>query len=127
MERTARTSAIDRGNPGKHEAIRSRTGVAVGRSLRGDSAETRPARMKYGIIVTARANHELLEDAIWWAEHRDADQANRWLDGFQVALRALSQTADKQPMAKEYGELPGELRQMLYGLGRKPTHRAVFE
>jgi plasmid stabilization system protein ParE len=83
--------------------------------------------MTYRIIVTARANQELLEDAIWWAEHRDSDQANHWLDGFQVALRALAQTADKQPMAEEYGELPGELRQMPYGLGRKPTHRAVFE
>jgi hypothetical protein len=39
----------------------------------------------YRVVLTDRAYDELQEDATWWAEHRDAEQARRWLDGFTKA------------------------------------------
>lgn len=83
--------------------------------------------MNYRVIVSPNARQELYDDALWWAEHRDVDEALRWLDGFEKALLKLDQNPDQHPLARENGEFPFDLRQMLYGLSRKPTHRAVFE
>jgi hypothetical protein len=39
----------------------------------------------------------------------------------------LEQNPERWPLAPETGELSLELREMLYGLGRHKTNRAVFE
>ena len=83
--------------------------------------------MKYQVIVTARARTEFYKDALWWAEHRSLDQARRWLDGFEQALKSLSDSAEGFPAARENEDFPFDLRQLNYGLGGRPTHRAVFE
>ncbi len=85
--------------------------------------------MKFSVQVTAKAQHQLLECARWWSEHRDADQAIHWLDGFEAAIAALSVRAEGYGYARENDlhELPFPVRQMAYGVGAKPTHRAVFE
>jgi hypothetical protein len=81
----------------------------------------------YRVIVTPKARIELYNDAIWWAENRSADQAARWLDGFEQAIDSLAKDAAKYPLARENDEFAIELRQMPYGVGKRPTHRAVFE
>ena len=83
--------------------------------------------MTYRVILTNGAYDELHEDAHWWAKHRDSEQARRWLDGFTKALKLLSESPEKYPLASESRRYAVELRQMLYGLGKKPTHRAVFQ
>lgn len=83
--------------------------------------------MTYRVILTPNASQELYDDAIWWAEHRDPDQATRWLTGFEQALKSLANDPENHPLARENAEFPFELRQMLYGLSKNPTHRAVFE
>lgn len=83
--------------------------------------------MTYRVILTPNARQELYDDAIWWAEHRDADQAARWLDGFELTLRTLAENPEKHPLASENDVFPVELRQMHYGLSKRPTHRTVYE
>ena len=79
------------------------------------------------VVVTARAKKELYEAAVWWAANRSTEQAIRWLEGFEAAIQNLAQDAERQPLVSEASTLPRELRQLNYGLGRRKTHRAVFE
>ncbi|MDC0935566.1 type II toxin-antitoxin system RelE/ParE family toxin [Pirellulales bacterium] len=83
--------------------------------------------MRLSVIVTPRARIEFYNDALWWAENRSINQASRWLDGFEQAIKLLAETADSYPLARENDDFPFDIRQMNYGIGSKPTHRAVFE
>ena len=83
--------------------------------------------MTYRVFVTPRAHIEFYNDALWWAEHHSVDQAMRWLDGFEQAIKSLTKKPDKYPFAWENDDFSYDLRQLTYGLSSKPTHRAVFE
>jgi plasmid stabilization system protein ParE len=82
--------------------------------------------MTYRIRLTSLAQTELVNAAVWWAEHRSPDQAIRWLDGFEEALNSLAQQPDKHSLARENNQFAFPLYQLHYGVARKPTHRAVF-
>lgn len=78
------------------------------------------------VILLDRAHDELEENCRWWAEHRSVSQAERWYDGFIAALKRLSTDAERHALATENAAFAEEIRQLNYGLGRRPTHRAVF-
>jgi plasmid stabilization system protein ParE len=85
--------------------------------------------VKYEVSVTSRAKRQLAESALWWAENRDSTQALRWLDGFEAAISSLADNPERHGVARENDlyELPYVVRQLVYGVGKRPTHRAVFE
>jgi plasmid stabilization system protein ParE len=85
--------------------------------------------MSYEVFITSKAKSHLVACARWWSEHRSPDQAARWLDGFEAAIGSLSEHPEQHGLAREndFNELPYPARQLLYGLGNRPTHRAVFE
>ena len=83
--------------------------------------------MTYRVIVLPKAEVQLYRNALWWADHRSLEQSLRWADGFEVAIKSLAENPDKHSLARENESLPITVRQLLYGLGNKPTHRAVFE
>ena len=85
--------------------------------------------MNCQVLVTSKAKQQLVACARWWAENRDVEQAARWLIGFEEAIDSLGTNPEQHGLAREnnFYELPYPVRQLLYGLGRKPTHRAVFE
>ena len=62
----------------------------------------------------------------WWAEHRSADQAARWYNGFMNRLLTLESNPARCPLAPENDSFPFEVHNLLYGLSNKPTHRALF-
>ncbi len=82
--------------------------------------------MKYRVTIVPKAEAELHEVALWWAEHRSADQAYRWLEGFEASIGSLTEHPERHPRAREDADFPFVLYQLLYGLGSKPTHRALF-
>jgi plasmid stabilization system protein ParE len=82
--------------------------------------------MIYRVIITQRAERDLRDAAHWWAENRSAEQAARWLDGFNSRLQTLAKQPSRCPLAAESAQFSFELRELHYGLGRRPTHRAVF-
>ncbi len=82
--------------------------------------------MTYRITITSKDKREFNQAALWWAEHRSRDQAARWLDGFEAAIASLAENPDKHPLAREDDSFPFSLRQLLFGLGSKSTHRAIF-
>ena len=83
--------------------------------------------MSYEVRLLPRAKLQLFNSALWWAEQRSAEQAVRWLEGFEAALQLLAHNPERWPLASESDAAPFEIREMNYGLGRHKTHRAVFE
>jgi len=80
----------------------------------------------YRVSLTHEARRQLLESAHWWAENRSPDQALRWLEGFEAAVHGLRENPERQPPASEAVKFDFPLYQLLYGLGGRRTHRAVF-
>jgi plasmid stabilization system protein ParE len=85
--------------------------------------------VKYRVFITSKAKLQLMTCATWWAEHRDVEQAARWLNGLERAIAGLSENPERYGLARENNlyDLPYPVRQLNYGIGSKPTHRAVFE
>jgi plasmid stabilization system protein ParE len=81
----------------------------------------------YRLTILPRAKRQLLEQALWWCENRSADQACRWLDGFEQALASLANDPKQCSRARETNAFHFEVRELHYGLQNKATHRAVFE
>jgi plasmid stabilization system protein ParE len=81
----------------------------------------------YRVTLLPRAKLQLYDQALWWSKHRSSEQAYRWLDGFEQALASLAVRADRCRAASESVELEMSIRELYYGVGSKPTHRAVFE
>jgi len=82
--------------------------------------------MTYRVVLTARADRELEEASDWWAKNRSQDQAARWYAGFSDAITSLEKDPQRCPLAPENARFPYEIRELHYGLGSRPTHRAVF-
>lgn len=82
--------------------------------------------MTHRVVLTHRADRELEDAADWWAAHRSPDQAARWYAGFSDAIASLAENPQRCPLAPENGLFPYEIRELHYGLGSRPTHRAVF-
>jgi len=82
--------------------------------------------MKLPIILSERAEKQLENSARWWAENRSFEQAERWHAGFVRSLKSLTKLPDRCPLAAENVEFSFEVRELRYGLGNRPTHRALF-
>ena len=82
--------------------------------------------MKYDVLIMPEAYAALSQNTSWWAENRSRKEAVRWYDGFLAKLNSLSEMPQSHPVADENSTFSFELREMLFGLGRRPTHRALF-
>ena len=82
--------------------------------------------MSLPVIITPEAAQNLWEAAEWWARHRSLAQAQRWYDGFVDALDSLADRPFRCSLARENDDFPYELRELHYGVGSRPTHRALF-
>jgi len=82
--------------------------------------------MSYRVLVTEKAQRDLESACAWWAQNRSREQAQRWYAGIAAAIRSLAEAPERYPRAQESESAAIELRQVHYGLGHRPTHRAVF-
>lgn len=78
------------------------------------------------VLTTATAQQEAQANYDWWAEYRSAEQAARWYDEFLAASLSLEENPDRCALAAENDRFPYEIRQLNFGIGRKPTHRLVY-
>ncbi len=83
-------------------------------------------RLRYRLILNDRAENQLEAAFQWWSEHRSESQAVHWYNGFLDALESLRDNPQRFSTALESPQLGHEVRQLLFGLGRRPTHRALF-
>ena len=82
--------------------------------------------MIYEVLLTDKASRQLEAAATWWAENQLREQAERWYVGFIESLRSLGDNPERFALARENDAFPVELRQLVYGSGRRKTHRAIF-
>ncbi|NOZ38972.1 MAG: type II toxin-antitoxin system RelE/ParE family toxin [Planctomycetes bacterium] len=80
----------------------------------------------YRVIITGPAKRDIQSAHDWWAENRSVEQAHRWYLGIHEAITSLKQMPQRCSHATEQDLLEQGFRQMLFGLGRHPTHRVVF-
>ncbi len=87
--------------------------------------------MKYEVLLLPLARHRIvelhaLEIALAWTRNKTSAHATRWLDNTQRALESLSATPESHSVAHEDADFPITLRQLNFGLGGIPSHRALF-
>lgn len=82
--------------------------------------------MSLRVVITDQAVREMQSAFTWWAEHRSKSQADRWYVGFGKAIANLSENPERHGQSREMGHFAYEIRDLLFGIGRGPTHRAVF-
>jgi plasmid stabilization system protein ParE len=80
----------------------------------------------YAVVLTEQAACELEAAADWWAAHRSVPEAARWYGGFSARIESLRQAPKRCPVADESPEFSYELRELHFGLGSVPTHRAIY-
>jgi plasmid stabilization system protein ParE len=79
--------------------------------------------MKFQVLVTERAERELNETTDYIAKEAP-NAAQRWHDGFILALESLRQNPTRCSKARENARFPFDLYQLLYG--PRNSHRAIF-
>ena len=82
--------------------------------------------MTYRVVLSNRAEEQLESCYQWWSTHHSLEQAIRWYNGFLDALESLRENPERCSLATENVLVAHEVRQLLFGTGRKPTHRALF-
>jgi plasmid stabilization system protein ParE len=82
--------------------------------------------MTHRLLITDPAEQDISAAYRWWRDHRSTVQAKRWYLSIREAIAALPTTATRHPVAPESELHPAGLRQVHFGLGRRPTHRVVF-
>ena len=76
--------------------------------------------------ITDPAKQDIQGSFEWWRDNRSAEHAERWYRGVYDAIRTLQEQPKRCSMAPETDLLPQDMRQLLFGTGRRPTHRIVF-
>lgn len=82
--------------------------------------------MKYSVVLTDRAHADLETAYSWWAENRSREQATKWYNQFANAIESLSRQPERHSLSYESDRFPFSIRDLRFGVGKRPTHRAVF-
>jgi plasmid stabilization system protein ParE len=62
----------------------------------------------------------------WWRESRSALQAEEWYGQIFEATTTLESMPERCPRVSESGLSRLGVRQLLFGIGSRPTHRVAF-
>lgn len=81
----------------------------------------------YEVVITDLAENDIESSFLWWRKHRSAEQAERWLDSIYPVIASLSRMPERCSRIDEGYLYDGELRQLSFGLGKRPSHRIIFE
>jgi plasmid stabilization system protein ParE len=82
--------------------------------------------MSFLVVITEQAEREIKSAYDWWAENRSKPQADRWYIDISKTIAELSENPDRHGKSRESDSFSYEIRDLLVGIGRRPTHRAVF-
>jgi plasmid stabilization system protein ParE len=82
--------------------------------------------MSFLVVITEQAQREMQSAFNWWAEHRSIRQAHQWYAGLAKAIADLSENPERHSQSRERDGFAYEIRDLLFGLGRRSTHRAIF-
>ena len=80
----------------------------------------------YRIIITGPAKQDIQNAHDWWAENRSQSAAEKWYLEIYQAFGSLKQMPKRCALAPEHDLLEQKVRQLLFGVGRRFTHRIIF-
>lgn len=83
--------------------------------------------MNYEVIIPARVRIQLKAASAWYvARSGSTDIASTWHHGFVAVIATLATNPQRFGLAHESESFPYDVRELLYGSGRRKTHRALF-
>ncbi|QDT36434.1 type II toxin-antitoxin system RelE/ParE family toxin [Stratiformator vulcanicus] len=62
----------------------------------------------------------------WWSEHRSAEAAAQWYERIIAEIESIGFAPESYAIASEIDSANEGIRQKLFGLGSRPTHRVLF-
>ena len=80
----------------------------------------------FAIRITDIAEQDIQQSYQWWRDNRSPSEAERWYDSIYPAIKTLESMPHRCALAREHEAFADELRQLLFGIGRKATHRILF-
>ena len=80
----------------------------------------------FKVITTRRAFEDLYRNMTWWADHHSVSEAVEFEETVNRQLATLAEMPERFGCAYENDSFEIELRQMLVGLGRHPSYRAIY-
>jgi plasmid stabilization system protein ParE len=83
--------------------------------------------MTFDVHISDLAESDIDSAYRWCRDNRSSDQANRWFHQIHEAVETLSKMPFRCPRCDDTKLSDAEIRQLLFGIGRRPTHRIVFE
>ncbi|MDZ4658413.1 MAG: type II toxin-antitoxin system RelE/ParE family toxin [Bythopirellula sp.] len=83
--------------------------------------------MDFDVHISEPAENDIGTAYRWWRDNRSAEQANRWFHEIHNAVATLSTMPLRCPRCEEEDLQEAGIRQLLFGIGRRPTHRIIFE
>lgn len=81
----------------------------------------------YKIVITKLAERDIEIAFQWWSENRSPAQAVKWYGSILSTIETLREMPDRCPYASEADKLKLPVRQLLFGVSKRPTHRILFE
>jgi len=80
----------------------------------------------FQVVVGPIAKEDLSRNANWWADNHSVDQAVKWIDAVELQLHDLVPNPERFGYAPENGLFSYPLHQMLVGMGKRRSYRAVY-
>ena len=81
--------------------------------------------MVFRVRVTTPAEGDIRRAGRWYSDHAK-EIGRQWTRGVRQAIASLAENPDRYGLAHESDQIDFELRELLYGIGRKKIHRILF-
>jgi len=83
--------------------------------------------MSFKVRYTVQARADNFRNSTWWAEHHSLDQALEWEALVQKQIATLDSMPERHGFAVENDKFAIEIRQMLVGIGPRPSYRVLIQ
>ncbi len=75
------------------------------------------------IQITEPAKADIEQAFSWWSENHSRDQGVEWYERIFDAIATLARMPERCPLVPEQALSVAGIRQLLFGVGKHPTHR----
>lgn len=83
--------------------------------------------MRYLVVTSRRAKRDIRQSTAWYRQQSASESiADRWLDAVTESIASLAENPFRCSLAHEADTSGIELRELLFGSGRRKTRRILF-
>jgi len=80
----------------------------------------------FAVQITEPAQDDIDRAFVWWSSRRSQVEARKWYNEIHRAILTLKQMPERCPTVPESKLSVAGVRQLLFGVGTRPTHRIMF-